>query len=458
MSNDDLKRTLTLTDAVSIVAGSMIGCAIFIVTAQISREVNNAWLVLLVWILAGIITIFGSLCYGELASGIPDEGGQYIYLKKIFNERIAFTYGATLLLIIQTGTIAAVSTAFAKFAGLIFPYISETNILVNLGFTELSTVRLAAIITICAITFINSRGINYGVFTQNLFTVTKILSLVLIIIFGLFLGINYNVITSNFNFDLSSAMIGLKSFSVIHLVATALVGALFASITWNNVTFIAGEVKSPEKNIPKAMIIGSGLVITLYILTNFIYLGSLSLTEIQNSLNDIVAAELTSKIFSQTGLSIIAIIIMISAFGCINGMTLTGSRVYYKMAKDRLLFRPLAQINRHTKVPVNSLWFQCCWICLLILLGTYSKLLDFVIYSSLIFYIMTILGMWFYRKNEEYKPTFKVSQICIWGFVILCSVIVLCLSIYKPNSTLPGLLIILITYLIYPMQKMKNRL
>ena len=457
MSSEDLKRTLSLTDAVSIVAGSMIGCAIFIVTAQISREVNNAWLVLLVWILAGLITIFGSLCYGELASGIPDEGGQYIYLKKIFNERIAFTYGTTLLLIIQTGTIAAVCTAFAKFAGLIFPYISESNTLINLGFTELSTVRLMAILTICTVTFINSRGINYGVFTQNLFTITKILSLVLIIGFGLFLGVNHNVIASNFSFDLSSALSGLKSFSIIHLIATALVGALFASITWNNVTFIAGEVKSPEKNIPKAMIIGSGLVIALYILTNFIYLGSLPLTEIQNSMNDIVAAELTNKIFSQVGLNIIAVVIMISAFGCINGMTLTGSRVYYKMAKDRFLFRPLAQINRHTRVPVNSLWFQCGWICLLILLGTYSKLLDFVIYSSLIFYVMTILGMWFYRREEEYQPTFKVNPVCIWGFVILCSVIVFCLSIYKPNSTLPGLLIILLAYLIYPLWKRKKK-
>ncbi|MBQ7450804.1 amino acid permease [bacterium] len=455
MSNEDLKRRLTLTDAISIVAGSMIGCAIFIVTAQISKEVNNAWLVLFVWILAGIITIFGSLCYGELASGIPDEGGQYIYLKKIFNERTAFTYGTTLLLIIQTGTIAAVSTAFAKFAGLIFPYISETNILLNLGFTELSSVRLLAVLTIMLITFINSRGIGYGVFTQNLFTVTKILSLVLIIGFGLFMGLNFDTIISNFSFDFSSAISGLKSFSVIHIVATALVGALFASITWNNVTFIAGEVKSPEKNIPRAMIIGSGLVIALYILTNFIYLGSLSLTEIQNSMNDIVAAELTNKIFSQTGLTLIAIVIMISAFGCINGMTLTGSRVYYKMAKDRLLFRPLAQINRHTKVPVNSLWLQCGWICLLILLGTYSKLLDFVIYSSLIFYIITITGMWFYRKNSEYNPTFKVNQICIWGFVICSSIIVLCLSIYKKGSTLPGLLIILIAYLTYPLWKKK---
>ena len=456
MANDDLKRTLSLTDAVSVVAGSMIGCAIFIVTCHISREVNNAWLVLLVWILAGIITIFGSLCYGELASGIPDEGGQYIYLKKIFNERIAFTYGTTLLLIIQTGTIAAVSTAFAKFAGLIFPVISETNSLFHIGFLDFSTVRLLAILTIVTITFINSRGINYGVITQNIFTVTKILSLVLIIGLGIFLGLNYEIILSNFHIDFYSAISGLKNFSVIHLIATALVGALFASITWNNVTFIAGEVKEPEKNIPKAMIIGSGLVIALYILTNFIYLSSLPLSNIQNSMQDIVAAELTNKIFSQTGLNIIAVIIMISAFGCINGMTLTGSRVYYKMAKDRLLFRGLARINRHTKVPVNSLWLQCGWICLLILLGTYSKLLDFVIYSSLIFYIATIAGMWFYRKNkEEYNPTYKVNPICIWGFILMSTVIILCLSIYKPQSTLPGLLIILITYLIYPLWKKK---
>ena len=454
MSNDDLKRTLTLTDAVSIVAGSMIGCAIFIVTSQISREVNNAWLVMLVWILAGIITVLGSLCYGELASGIPDEGGQYIYLKKIFTERIAFTYGTTLLLIIQTGTIAAVSTAFAKFAGLIFPIINETSSVFSIGSLNLTTVRALAIFVIILITFINSKGINYGVITQNIFTITKILSLVLIIVFGLFCGLNFNILSVNFSFDFSSFLSGLKNFSIIHLIATALVGALFASITWNNVTFIAGEIKEPQKNIPKAMIIGSGLVITLYILTNFIYLSGLPLSEIQNSMQDIVAAELTNKIFSQTGLNIIAVIIMISAFGCINGMTLTGSRVYYKMAKDRLLFRGLARINRHTKVPVNSLWMQCGWVCLLILLGTYSKLLDFVIYSSLIFYILTIIGMWFFRKNkEEYSPTFKVSPFCIWGFVIMSSIIVLCLSIYKPQSTLPGLLIILIAYMIYPFWK-----
>ena len=211
------------------------------------------------------------------------------------------------------------------------------------------------------------------------------------------------------------------------------------------------------------MIIGSGLVIALYIFTNFIYLSSLNLAEIQNSMGDIVAAELTHKIFSQTffsqlGLNIVAVIIMISAFGCVNGMTLTGSRVYYKMAKDRLLFRSLAQINRHTKVPVNSLWLQCAWICLLILLGTYSKLLDFVIYSSLIFYVLTIIGMWLYRKNkEEYQPTFKANNICIWGFVLLSSIIVLCLSIYKPQSTLPGLLITLIGYLIYPLWKNRKK-
>ena len=457
MSDNDLKRTLTLTDAISIVAGSMIGSSIFIVTAQISKEVNNAWLVLLVWVLAGLITILGSLCYGELASGISDEGGQYIYLKKIFNERTAFVYGMTLLLTIQTGTIAAVSTAFAKFAGLIFPVISETNSIIHYGFFNLSTVRILAIMVIILITYINSRGINYGVITQNIFTVTKILSLLLIIGFGLFMGLNSEVLISNFSFDISSITNGLNGFSIIYMIATALVGGLFASITWNNVTFIASEVKQPEKNIPRAMITGAGLVILLYILTNFVYLGSLHLTEIQNSMGDIVAAELTHKLFSQTGLSIISIIIMISAFGCINGMTLTGSRVYYKMAKDRLLFRNLARINRKTKVPVNSLWFQCGWICVLILLGTYSKLLDFVIYSSLIFYVITILGMWFYRrKDNDYKPTFKVNPVCIWGFVILCTIIIICLSVSKSFSTLPGLLIIIAGYWIYPLWK-KNK-
>ena len=232
------------------------------------------------------------------------------------------------------------------------------------------------------------------------------------------------------------------SFETLNIMAVAIVGALFSSITWNNITFIAGEVKNPQKNIPKAMIYGTGLVVALYLLINTVYIGVLPLESLQNAPEDIVAARAMSEIFGPIGKNLIAIIIMISAFGCANGMILTGSRVYYKMAKDRAFFRPLAAINRKTKVPVNSLWLQCIWICLLIMWGNYSELLDYVIYASLIFYIIVTAGVFIYRKKfPNSSKKFRINNFFPITFLILASYIVICLSIYKPLYTIPGLLI-----------------
>ncbi|MBS4760583.1 MAG: amino acid permease [Clostridium sp.] len=434
--SQDLKRTLSLPDAISIVAGSMIGCGIFIVSADISRQVNSGLLLIIVWIIAGFITLCGGLSLCELASNITDEGGQYVYLKKIFNEKIAFLYGWTLFLVIQTGTIAAVCVAFSKFFGILVPTISSENILFNLGLLKLSTQQVFAICTVIFLSFLNSRGIKYGVITQNIFTATKVLSLAAIVIIGLIFGFNSHTLVQNIQMPIA------LGFETINIIAVAIVGALFASITWNNITFIAGEVKNPKKNIPKAMISGVFLVVSLYLLMNFIYLGVLPLESIKTAPQDIVAARTIAEIFGTIGKDIIAIIIMISAFGCANGMILTGSRVYYKMAKDKAFFRPLALINRKTKVPVNSLWAQCLWICILILWGNYSELLDFVIYASLIFYILVTAGVFVYRKKfPNTNKKFRINNFFPITFLILASYIVICLSIYKPLYTIPGLLI-----------------
>lgn len=438
MSNE-LKRTLSLPDAISIVAGSMIGCAIFLVTSEISREVSSAFLILLVWLIAGFVSYCGAIAYGELATNIPDEGGQYMYLKKIFNDKTAFLFGWTLFLVIQSGTIAAICVAVAKFTGLLLPVISSQNSLFHIGFFDFSTQKLVGLITLLILTFINSKGIEYGIITQNIFTVTKIVSIIGIVIVGLFFGLNWDIIHSNF--ALSSFSF---HFSDIAKVSTATVGALFASITWNNVTFIAGEIKEPEKNVKKSLALGVGLVVLLYTLVNVVYLCTTSVAQLQTAPEDIVAAVSMSNILGAMGKQIIAVIIIISAFGCANGMVLAGARVYYKMAKDKLFFRKLAYINRRTKVPENALWAQFAWIGALILWGNYTQLLDFVIFASLIFYIVSMVGIFIYRKQTPASEIkLKENSFYAIAFIILSSYIVGCLAVFKPLTTLPGLAITL---------------
>jgi APA family basic amino acid/polyamine antiporter len=442
MSNPEMKRSLSLTDSISIVAGSMIGCGIFLVSADISRQVQSAFLLLIVWILAGFVSYCGAIAYGELASNIPDEGGQYMYIKKIFGDKLAFLFGWTLFLVIQSGTIAAICVAFAKFTGLLIPCISSKIILLNLGPIHFSTQQLFGLATVLLITYINSRGIECGIITQNIFTATKLVSIAAIILCGLFFGLNWHAIQANFAWH----MFVPHNFNLGELakISTATVGALFASTTWNNITFIAGEIKEPEKNVKKALAYGVGMVVVLYVLINIIYVVSIPLPAIQHAPDDIVAAAAMSSIFGEAGKLAIAVIIMISAFGAANGMVMTGARVYYKMAKDRLFFRNLAAINRRTKVPVNSLWAQCALVGALIVWGNYTQLLDFVIYASLIFYIITMVGIYVYRKKyPDSNPALRVSNFYSVTFIVISSYIVGCLSVYKPKTTLPGFLIIL---------------
>ncbi|MFA7658105.1 MAG: amino acid permease [Candidatus Gastranaerophilaceae bacterium] len=437
--SDELKRTLSLPDSISMVAGSMIGCGIFLVSADISRQVHSAVLLLAVWILAGFVSFCGAIAYGELAANIPDEGGQYMYLKKIYNDKVAFLFGWTLFLVIQAGTIAAICVAFAKFTGLLIPAISSHNMLFQIGAVHLSTQQLFGLLTVLLLTYINSKGIEYGIITQNLFTVTKLLSIAAIILCGVIFGLNWDIIQANFALQTFSF-----HFSDIATVSTATVGALFASISWNNITFIAGEIKEPEKNVKKALAYGVGLVVSLYVLINIIYVISTPIAAIQTAPEDIVAAVSMSEIFGIIGKKVIAVIIMISAFGCANGMVMAGARVYYKMAKDRLFFRSLAVINRKTKVPVNSLWFQCAWISALILWGNYTQLLDFVIFASLIFYVITMVGIFIYRKKfPNTDKNLRVNSFFAVSFIVISTYIIGCLAVYKPEFTLPGLLITL---------------
>lgn len=434
--SEDLKRSMSLPDSISIVAGSMIGCGIFLVSADIARQVETSFYLLLVWVIAGIVSLFGAIAYGELATNIPDEGGQYMYLKKIFNDKVAFLFGWTLFLVIQAGTIAAISVAFAKFAGLLIPWINSTNYIFNIH-TEswgFSTQQAFALIVIVILTYINSRGVEAGVITQNIFTVTKILGILGIIVCGILFGLNFDVIANNFAPETFNFQ-----FADISKLSTATVGALFASLSWNNITFVAGEIKEPEKNVKKALLYGVGGVALLYVVVNVIYVLTTPIAAIQNAPEDIVAVVSMTQIFGEAGKNILALIIMISAFGAANGMVMAGARVYYKMAKDRLFFRGLAVINRKTRVPVNSLWAQCAWIAALIFWGNYTQLLDFVIFAQLIFYVISIIGIFIFRKKQP--NAFKVNSIFAIVFTVAASYIILCLAVYKPTYTLPGLFI-----------------
>ena len=454
--SSELKRTLNLKDSISVVVGSMVGCGIFIVSADIARQVQSAYFLLIVWILAGLFSLSGAIAYSEPVLNIKEDGGHYIFLKRMYNNLVAFLYGWSLLIVIQTATIAAVCIAVGKFMGILFPIISSENYLIHLSFFKLSTQQLFALAICIILTYINSKGIKYGVITQNIFTITKILSIIAIIVFGIFLGCNYETITSNFSNIITFSDI---NFSNMEIIATATVGAIFAMVTWNNITFISGEVKNPEKNIPLALFWGVITVMVLYVLINILYVFSIPIEEIKTAPEDIVAVVLMQKIAASAGKFIIALIIMISACGSANGLIMTGARVYYQMAKDRLLFRNLAVINRKTKVPVNSLWPQCIWSSAFILFcGNYIQLLDYVIYAALIFYVLTVIGIFIYRIRFKEKLQKKVNSFYGISFIVIGCFIIYSLSINKfINSINTFLLIATGIPIYYIWDKLKNR-
>jgi APA family basic amino acid/polyamine antiporter len=397
-SKQEFKQSLSLLDATMIVAGSMIGSGIFIVSADIIRYVGSAGNLILVWIITGIMTMAAAVSYGELSGMYPKAGGQYVYLTQSWNKLIGFLYGWTLFMVIQTGTIAAVGVAFAKFAGYFFPVfeLTDQNLLATVGPFKLYYAQLLSIAIICFLTYINSLGVNGGKIIQTIFTSTKLIALFGIIVLGFVLGYQQEVWNYNWSniwdiqqqFNIGNTLQS-PTIPIIGLFAAAMVGSVFSSDAWNNITFIAGEVKNPKRNIGLALLLGTGIVTLLYILTNVMYLGVLQLPEIANAPQDRVAVAAAEKILGTTGTKIIALLIMVSTFGCINGMILAGSRVYYTMAKDKLFFKQVNQLNKN-QVPSNALWIQCIWASILCLSGRYGDLLDYVVFAVLIFYILVM--------------------------------------------------------------------
>lgn len=439
-------KGLGLFDSTMIVAGSMIGSGIFIVSADISRQVGSAWLLLAVWLLSSIMTMIGALSFGELAASMPKAGGVYIYLKEAWNELVGFAYGWTLLLVIQTGTIAAVAVATGKFLGLIFPWISSTNILVNIGdFHFFSTQQLISISTLIILTYINCTGVKTGAIVQNVFTVAKVIALLGLIAIGLFfVGDNSHLMQTLETSQVVSSHDYM--FGILSVIAIASVGALFSSDAWFDITFVAAEVKDASKILPLALLFGTGLVSILYFMANIAYLNVLGIEGIKMAAEDRVATAAMDSIIGQSGAIIMAVIILISTVGCNNGLIMSGARVYWAMARDNLFFSRVGEINPKYHTPINSLIIQCAWACVICLSGQYSQILDYVICAGLIFYILTILGVYRLRKLQPDLPRpYKVLGYPYLPaiYIVLAAFIAINLLIYKPAYCWPGMIIVL---------------
>jgi len=462
MSNQTgFKPTLGLVDSTMIVAGSMIGSGIFIVSAEMLQNVGSAGWLIFAWVLTGLMTITAALSYGELSGMFPKAGGQYVYLKEAFNPLIGFLYGWSFFAVIQTGTIAAVGVAFSKFAAYLIPALSEKNILLDLGFLKISSAQLVSILLIIVLTYINTKGIKGGKAIQTVFTLTKLLSLFGLIVFGFILAADIKTWSANWTnaWAMNKLTMDGDQFSATKLlgfagfgaVAAAMVGSIFSSDAWNNVTFIAGEIKNPKRNIGLSLFLGTLIVSVIYVSANFMYLSVLPVNEIAFAKDGRVAVAASHYIFGNWGTYVIAVMIMISTFGCNNGLILAGARVYYTMAQDGLFFKRTANLNKYA-VPAYGMWIQCLVACLLCLSGKYGDLLNYVSFVVMIFYILTIVGIFILRKKypdmeRPYKAFgFPVLPIV---YIILAAVFCLSLVIYQPKYALWGLAIVLIGIPIY---------
>jgi basic amino acid/polyamine antiporter, APA family len=457
MSDKNFKPVLGLRDATMIVAGSMIGSGIFIVSADIIRNVGGAGWLIAVWLITGFMTLTAAVSYGELSGMFPKAGGQYVYLKESYNPLIAFLYGWSLFAIIQTGTIAAIGVAFSKFTAYLIPAVSEDLILLDLGFISISSAQLLSIGIIILLTYINTRGVEDGKIIQTTFTIAKLLSLFALIIFGLIMmkgdvwAANWENPWSLNKINTDGTIETYATIAALGAFASAMVGSIFSSDCWNGVTFIAGEIKNPQRNIGMSLFLGTLIVTVIYIMTNVMYTGVLPISEIASAEKDRVAVASSQVIFGNTGTIIIALMIMVSTFGCNNGLILAGASVYYTMAKDGLFFKKAGELNRFS-VPQQALWFQCVLTCIWCLSGKYGDLLDMVSFVVVLFYILTILGIFILRiKKPDLPRPYKA-----FGYPILPSIYILMgitfctlLIIYKPKFTWPGLLIALAGIPIY---------
>ncbi|RYE24501.1 MAG: amino acid permease [Sphingobacteriales bacterium] len=461
------QRSLTLLDGALLVIGSMIGSGIFIVSSDIARNVGSAGWMIVIWLLSGFITLSAALSYGELSGMYPQAGGQYVYLREAFGKLYGFLYGWAFFAVIQTGTIAAVGVGFGKFTGYILPSLGEDNVLlgpVQLGFIsnfKITAAQLTGIGTIVFLTFLNTLGVKSAKWIQFIFTFAKIAAMAALIIFGFILvrdGLAWNDNWSTAwmarKISASKDMISHESLdmgALVIAICVSMVGALFSSDAWNNVTFIAGEIKKPERNIGLSLFIGTVVVTLLYVSMNFMYLNVMSINEIAGAPSDRVALAAALKVFGSVGTIAIAVLIMVSTFGCNNGLILSGARVYYTMAKDNL-FLPAAGKLNNKGVPGKALWMQCIWACVLCLSGQYGNLLDFIIFTVLLFYILTIAGIFKLRQDKPDMPrpykAFGYPFIPLL-YILLASFICVVLLLYKQEYTWPGLIIVLIGIPVY---------
>ncbi|MFC0778967.1 APC family permease [Flavobacterium sp. HJSW_4] len=460
---ENFKRELGLLDGTMLVVGSMIGSGIFIVSADIARQVGSAGWLTLIWLLSGFITVVAAVSYGELSAMFPKAGGQYVYLKEAYNKLIAFLYGWSFFAVIQTGTIAAVGVAFSKFAAYLYEPLSDENILYELGAFKLNAAQLVSILTIIILTFINSRGVKNGKILQTVLTIIKILSLLGLVIFGLTLAAKASVWDANWadgwstkTFDKESgSWLPISGTALISGISAAMVGSLFSSDAWNGVTFIAGEIKNPKRNVGLSLFLGTFIVTCLYVVTNLMYLAVVPFDEIATAKFDRVAVVASDYIFGNIGALIIAIMIMISTFACNNGLIMAGARVYYTMAKDGLFFKKAAVLNS-SSVPAWALWAQCIWASALCLTGKYGDLLDFVIIIVLIFYILTIYGIFLLRKKmpdaERPYKAFGYPFLPML-YIIVATAICISLLITKFSTCGWGVLIMLTGIPVYYLTK-----
>jgi APA family basic amino acid/polyamine antiporter len=468
LDQNEMKRELGLLDATLLVAGSMIGSGIFIVAADITRNVGSAGWLIAVWLITGLMTLIAAVSYGELSAMFPKAGGQYVYLKEAYNPLVGFLYGWSFFAVIQTGTIAAVGVAFSKFTAYLWPQVSEDLILFTLGSVKISAAQVLAIGIIILLTYINTKGVKGGKMIQTSFTLTKLLSLFGLIIFG-FIVMKPEIWTSNWENAWSMQKLNpdgtfqsLTIAAALGAVAAAMVGSIFSSDAWNNVTFIAGEVRNPKRNIGLSLFLGTMIVTIVYVLANLVYLAVLPLEEIAYAEKDRVAVAASSVIFGNVGTVIIALMIMVSTFGCNNGLILAGARVYHTMANDGLFFKKTANLNKHA-VPEFGLWLQCLVASVLCLSGKYGDLLDMISFVVVIFYVLTILGIYILRvKRPEAERPYKAFGYPFLPALYIIMGISFCilLIIYKPNFTWPGLIIVLtgvpIFYMWKALDKNKN--
>ncbi|MFB9843229.1 APC family permease [Mucilaginibacter ginsenosidivorans] len=452
-----LKHELGLLDGTMLVAGSMIGSGIFIVSADITRNVGSAGWLIVVWLITGFMTLTAALSYGELSGMFPKAGGQYVYLKEIYNKLMGFLYGWSFFAVIQTGTIAAVGVAFSKFTAYLIPAVSEDNILFNLGFIKISAAQIVSICVIVLLTFINTRGVKSGKIIQTTFTLTKILSLFGLIIFG-FWALSSNTWHLNWSnawtlhkLNTDGSFAEYTSVAALGAIAASMVGSIFSSDSWNSVTFIAGEMKNPKRDVALSLFLGTMIVTLIYVAANVMYTAVLPLHDIATADKDRVAVAASHVIFGNGGTIVIAVMIMISTFGCNNGLIFAGARVYYTMAKDGLFFKKTGTLNKFS-VPEFGLWIQALVASILCLSGKYGDLLDMISFVVVLFYVLTIIGIYKLRiTRPDAERPYKAFGYPVLPAIYIVMGIAFCilLIIYKPNFTWPGLGIVLLGIPIY---------